>query len=99
MAKTQIMRRYVLTVVDYGDTCDGKARVMGVFKTHQKAYEIMSADAKDKAEEIYEDEEDAKNGTTITNWGASVGDTAVCGYEYKIEEVDIEYENGEGWVK
>ena len=90
MAKTFKIRRYILTVVNYGDSCDGKARVLGIYRQHQKAYETMTADAKDKAEEIYEDEEDAKNGTTITQWGTSVGDTAVCGYEYNIEEVDVE---------
>lgn len=90
MAKTFKIRRYILTVVDYGDTCDGKARVLGIYRQHQKAYETMTADAKDKAEVIYEDEEDAKNGTVITQWGASVGDTDTCGYEYKIEEVEVE---------
>lgn len=85
MAKTFKIRRYILTVVDYGDTCDGKARVSGVFKTHQEAYEIMTADAKEKAEEIYEDKEYA-----ISWWDASVGDTATCGYEYKIEELEVE---------
>lgn len=90
MAKTFKIRRYILTVVDYGDTCDGKARVLGVSQTHQEAYDKMDADAKEKAEEIYEDKEDAKSGTVISWWDASVGDTATCGYEYKIEEVEVE---------
>lgn len=90
MAKTFKIRRYILTVVDYGDTCDGKARVLGMFKTHQEAYDKMDADARDKAAEIYEDAEDAKSGTVISWWDASVGDTATCGYEYKIEEVEVE---------
>lgn len=90
MAKTFKIRRYILTVVDYGDTCDGKARVLGMFKTHQEAYDKMEADAKEKAKEIYEDEEDANIGTDINWWDASVGEFAPCGYEYKIEEVEVE---------
>lgn len=38
------MNKYVLIYTDFGDTCDGLARVSGVYNTQKEAYEEMRAD-------------------------------------------------------
>jgi len=37
-------KKFVVTAVDYGDTCDGKARVIGVFDECEKAVEFVKSD-------------------------------------------------------
>lgn len=38
------MIKYVVIYTDFGDTCDGLARVSGVFNSQDEAYEEMRAD-------------------------------------------------------
>ena len=38
------MNKYVVIYTDYGDTCDGLARVSGVFNTFSEAQEAMNKD-------------------------------------------------------
>lgn len=37
---------YVVTAVDYGDSCDGKARVLGTFKSETEAKNFVIEDIK-----------------------------------------------------
>lgn len=38
------MKKFIVTAVDYGDTCDGKAEILGVFKTKKEAKKYVSED-------------------------------------------------------
>ena len=38
------MEKYIVTAVDYGETCDGKARVLGVYYTYEDARTHVHAD-------------------------------------------------------
>lgn len=73
---------WCVTYVEYGDSVDGKARVMGLFNSKGEAHMRMKEDAegymKDLGLEVkvYED-------------SASVGDTDEVGCEYRIEKVKI----------
>lgn len=73
---------WCVTYVEYGDSVDGKARVMGIFNSKEEAHLRMKEDAegymKDLGLEVkvYED-------------SASVGDTNEVGCEYRIEKVKI----------
>lgn len=41
---------FILTCVDYGETCDGHARFLGLFKTKELAQEMVSADFRSQKE-------------------------------------------------
>jgi hypothetical protein len=80
-----------VTFVEYGDSVDGKARVMGLFKSKEEAHLRMKEDAegylKDLGLEVkvYED-------------SASVGSTDEVGCEYRIEKVKIPEVPEKEWV-
>ena len=38
------MKRWIATYTDYGDTCDGKSRTLGVFKTKEEAQAAVHTD-------------------------------------------------------
>ena len=38
------MNKYIVTAVDYGETCDGKAEVLGVYGTYEDAHNFVRAD-------------------------------------------------------
>lgn len=82
---------WCVTYVEYGDSVDGKARVMGIFKSKEEAHHRMKEDAegymKDLGLEVkvYED-------------SASVGSTDEVGCEYRIEKVKIPEVPEQDWV-
>lgn len=41
------IERYIVTVVDTGDSCDSKARVLGAFNTYDEAKNYVESDIKD----------------------------------------------------
>lgn len=41
------MKLWIVTVVDYNDSCDGKARVLGAFKTHEEAKTYVDEDIRE----------------------------------------------------
>lgn len=81
--------RHVVTAVEYGDSVDGKARILGVYATPEEAHEVMSEAAKNYYVDLDLDVISIKGGT------ASVGSTDECGCEYRIDEVKIPVYLGE----
>ena len=81
--------RHVVTAVEYGDTVDGKARILGMYATHDEAKEAMCEFAKNYYVDLGLDMISIKGGT------ASVGSTDECGCEYRIDEVEIPVYLGE----
>ena len=72
-------KAYILTAVDYGDTCDGKARTIGVFFDRDEAQKVLNADIEDYA----------AMHPTYTEGKLAVTDENGNGCEWNIEEVDI----------
>ena len=81
--------RYVVTFVEYGDSVDGKARVLGVYPTEAEAQYAMAQDA-----ERYKDDL-GLDFLKVYIGSASVGDTDECGCEYCIEIVSVPIYEGE----
>ena len=67
--KEKTMKRWIVTAVDY-DTdgnCDGKARVLSVFKTHEEAKNYVDEDIKEWIDqrEVRRAEKHTKKGLTL----------------------------------
>ena len=84
MAKELSIRRWAVTCVDYGDSTDGKARILGLYNSPKEAHNAMKADAK-----RYKKELRLRGKVTVCLDSASVGDTAECGCEYRMETLTI----------
>jgi len=65
-------RRWIVTYVDRGDTCDGKARVMGVYGSRTRAISALEADMEAYAAK----HPDAR--LDRDDWSADLGDGAGC---------------------
>ena len=82
------MKKFIVTVVDSGETCDGKARVLAVCSTREEAKACVQADIEKWADDragmpivVDFDKMSAKyNWETIDN---------ADGCEWNIEEVEI----------
>ena len=44
---SKVEKNFVVTAIDVGDTCDGHARILGVFDTHEEAEAYVKEDMKD----------------------------------------------------
>lgn len=79
------MKRWIVTCVDCGETCDGKARTLGVFKEREEARAFVRNDierwADDHAGEGIEVDFDKMSATYDYDTGN--------GCEWNIEEVEI----------
>jgi len=82
------MNKFIVTAVDYGETCDGKARVLVVCSTREEAKAFVRADIEKWADEragmpivVDFDKMSAKY-----NW-ETLNDTDGC--EWNIEEIEI----------
>lgn len=82
------MKKFIVTAVDSGETCDGKARVLEVCNTRKEAEAFVKADIEHWADEragmpivVDFDKMSAKY-----NW-ETLDDADGC--EWNIEEVDI----------
>ncbi|MGN0130686.1 MAG: hypothetical protein ACI4CE_07360 [Methanomethylophilus alvi] len=72
-------KAYIITIVDHGDSCDGKARVIGVYFDREKALRELRADI-DYYKEM---------NSTYTEGDLSVMDDDGNGCEWNMEERDI----------
>ena len=48
--------RYIVTGIDTGDSCDGRARVLGAFATKEEAKAYVENDIKDTIDEATDDD-------------------------------------------
>ena len=80
------MKKFIVTAVDSGETCDGKARVLEVCNTREEAKAFIQADIEEwvneRAGECVEVDFDKMSAHYAYN-----NDN---GCEWNIEEVDIE---------
>lgn len=83
MRQVGTITRFAITYVEYGDSVDGKARILGFFRTFEDARKKMHEDAKQYKENLLLDD------ISLYNDSASVGSTDECGCEWRIDEVSI----------
>lgn len=83
MNKGLSIKRWAVTFVEYGDSVDGKARLLGIYGTPVEAYNAMKKAAKQYKKDLCLDF------LEVYRESASVGHTDECGCEYRMEEVDI----------
>lgn len=81
------MKRWIVTCVDCGETCDGKARTLGVFREREEARAFVRNDIEKWAD-------DRAGDNVVVDFDkmtASYGDCARAdnGCEWNIEEVEI----------
>lgn len=80
------MNKYIVIYTDFGDTCDGLARVSGVFNTRDYAYKDMRADV-----ELYLKENHNNPNAEVTEENDNyilVGDEQ-DGCQWQILEIEI----------
>lgn len=85
-----VIERFAVTYVEYGDSVDGKARILGLYRTHDEALCEMQTAAKRYCDDLGLDMCDILNYDS-----ASVGSTDECGCEYRIDKVEIPVFEGE----
>lgn len=83
------IKRFAVTFVEYGDSVDGKPRVLDAYESMEKAQSEMEKAAFGYRDSLGLDE------IKISNGSASVGSTDECGCEYRIDEVEIPVYEGE----
>ena len=74
---------YVVSFVEYGDSVDGKPRVLGLFRTMEEASSNMALAAQTYAESL------GVSVNYVIKDSASVGDTGECGCEYRIDKMKV----------
>ena len=82
--------RFAVTYVEYGDSVDGKARILGLYRTHAEALCEMHIAAKQYCKDL-----DLDRCDILKIDSASVGSTDECGCEYRIDKVVIPVFSGE----
>ena len=82
-SREQFRELWCVTFVEYGDSVDGKARVLGLYRSKDEAHRGMEEDAENyKIELGLED-------IRVYDDSASVGSTDEIGCEYMIEKVNV----------
>ena len=84
MNKDLSIKRWAVTFVEYGDSVDGKARILGLYNSPKEAHDAMKGAAKQYKKDLH-----LRGKVAIYLQSASVGDTAECGCEYAMETVVI----------
>ena len=79
------MKKFIVTAVDSGDTCDGKARVLGVCNTREEAKAVVQNDI-----ETWADEREGEDIEVDFDKMSAYHNCNYDGCEWNIEEVDIE---------
>lgn len=79
------MKRFAVTVVDYGESCDGKAEILQLFKTRKEAVRFVKKDIRQYAKSI----DDPDKEVNYDNMSVRVGDYE-RGCEWDIQELDID---------
>lgn len=81
------MKRWIVTYVDRGETCDGKARVLTVCSTKEEAQNEVRADIEKWADDRAGDNVVVDfDKMTASYWDCARADN---GCEWNIEEVEI----------
>lgn len=83
MKQVGTVHMWAVVFVEYGDSVDGKGRVMGLYRTKEDAKTDMVNAAHKYMEDL------ALEDIEIHGDSASVGSTDECGCEYSIQELEF----------
>lgn len=83
MKKRLSIWRWIATYVEYGDSADGKARVLGVYNTPTDACNAVKKAAEQYQKDLCLDD------IEVFSDSVSVGVTDECGCEYAVEKWEI----------
>ena len=79
-------KRWIVTVVDYGETCDGKARVLEVCKSEEEAKAFVRNDIEEWADHYAGEEVHVDfNRMSAQHYGYNNND----GCEWNIQAVEV----------
>ena len=85
-----MMKRWIVTAVDLGDTCDGKARVLAVCKTEEEARAFVRNDMEERVDDATDDEGncsyDVVDFDEMSMW--THNDCNSC--EWNVEEIEFD---------
>lgn len=81
------MKVFVATYVDVGDSCDGKARTLGVFPTEELAKEEVEKDMAHHIDAMVNERRDMSSAKIDAN-GMSIYVDDYHGCEWNVEEID-----------
>lgn len=76
------MEKWIVTAVDYGDTCDGKARILQVCNDEESARAFVRADM-----EFWADERAGENISVDFDGMSATYDYSDEGCEWNVEKV------------
>lgn len=83
------MKIWVVTAVDYGDSCDGKARVLSVCKTEEEARAYVRNDMEEYVDDATDDNGNCSYETVDFAGMCIYTYNRENGCEWNIEEVDF----------
>lgn len=83
------MKLWIVTAVDYGDSCNGKARVIGAFKSFDEAKEYVKQDMQDYIDANGEEDDFDCNFDKMSISLADCDIDDIFGCEWNIEEIEV----------
>lgn len=83
------MKLWIVTAVDYGDSCNGKARVIGAFKSFDEAKEYVKQDMQDYIDANGEEDDFDCDFDKMSIGLADCDIDDIFGCEWNIEEVEV----------
>ena len=84
------MKRWIVTVADSGDTCDGKARVLAVCKTEEEARAFVRNDMEERVDSATDDTGDCSY--EVVDFDKMSLSTHTCenSCEWNVEEIEFD---------
>lgn len=83
-----MMKLWIVTAVDYGDSCDGKARTLGTFKTYDEAKAYVDEDIRHWGDDTIRCGQNVECDFDKMSAWDNDDDTIRC--EWNIEEIEVD---------
>jgi len=83
------MEKWIVTAVDYGDSCDGKARVLGVCDSQEEAEAYVRNDMEDLVDNATDDDGNCSYETVDFDGMCVYTYNRENGCEWNVEKVTI----------
>ena len=84
------MKRWIVTVVDSGDTCDGKARVLAVCKTEEGARAFIRNDMEERVDDATDDEGNCTYDVVDFDKMSLSTYNGISSCEWNVEEIEFD---------
>lgn len=84
------MKRWIVTEVDSGDTCDGKARVLAVCTTEEEARAFVRNDMEERVDDATDDEGSCSYDVVDFDKMSLSTHTGENSCEWNVEEIEFD---------